>query len=180
MFPPSILETRRLLLRLPTLDDAAPIFHAYAADPEVSRYLLWHPHTSVGETRDFLAHMVTNWRLAEDHRPWVIEHEGAVVGMLGVTQRRHAVEVGYVLARRAWGKGLVAEALGAVCDAAFEDPDIDRVWAVCDVENTRSARVLEKVGMRLEGVLRSYLVAPNLGPEPRDCRIYAQVRRDRD
>jgi len=180
MFPPSLLETRRLRLRVPTLDDAAAIFRAYATDPAVTRFMLWEPHKSVADSRDFLAQAVTAWRLGDDHRPWVIERleDGAVVGMIGVTVRRHAVEAGYVLSRAAWGQGLIPEALNTVCDAAFEDPEIHRVWAVCDLENARSARVMEKAGMRFEGILRSYLVMPNIGPEPRDCRLYARVRGD--
>lgn len=180
MFPPSILETLRLRLRVPTLDDTDAVFDAYAADPEVTRFMLWRPHTSTEDTRDFLAEAVTCWRLGEDHRPWAIERstDGAVIGMIGATVRGHSVEVGYVLARACWGQGLIPEALNAVCDAAFEDPAIHRVWAVCDFENVRSARVLEKAGLRFEGILRSYHVAPSLGPEPRDCRLYARVRRD--
>jgi len=178
MFPPSIIETRRLRLREPSLDDAPTIFERYAADPEVTRYMLWRPHEDVTETEEFLSLMVTNWRLGEDHRPWVIERDGELLGMIGVTISGHAVEVGYVLARRHWGNGYAPEALTAVCDAAFEDPRIHRVWAVCNVANARSARVLEKAGMRFEGILRSYLISPNLRPEPGDCRLYARVRRD--
>jgi len=48
--------------------------------------------------------------------------------------------------------------------------------AVCDVENIASARVMEKAGLSREGVLRRWLVHPNLGPEPRDCYGYARVR----
>lgn len=54
MKPPEILETTRLLLRLPTLEDAAPIFKKYAQDKEVSKYLIWRPHENIDTTRLFL------------------------------------------------------------------------------------------------------------------------------
>jgi RimJ/RimL family protein N-acetyltransferase len=51
-----------------------------------------------------------------------------------------------------------------------------RIWAVCDVENTASARVLEKLGMVRERVLRKWIIHPNVSPVPRDCYVYARVR----
>jgi RimJ/RimL family protein N-acetyltransferase len=50
------------------------------------------------------------------------------------------------------------------------------VWATCDVENLASARVLERVGMTREGVLRRWTVYPNLGDTPRDCLCYSIVK----
>ena len=61
-------------------------------------------------------------------------------------------------------------------DYAFENPCMYRVWAVCDVDNVASARVLEKAGMSFEGILRRYQIHPNIGPEPRDARCYARMR----
>jgi [ribosomal protein S5]-alanine N-acetyltransferase len=89
---------------------------------------------------------------------------------------RHRVAVGYVLARSAWGKGYVPEALRAVIDVLWTRPEIYRVWAVCDVDNPASARVLEKVGMEREGVLKRYIAHPNVSEEPRDVYCYAFTR----
>jgi ribosomal-protein-alanine N-acetyltransferase len=50
------------------------------------------------------------------------------------------------------------------------------VWAVCDVENVASARVLEKAGLLWEGTLRRYILHPNVSPEPRDAHLYARTR----
>ena len=50
------------------------------------------------------------------------------------------------------------------------------MWATCDVENARSARVLEKAGLAREAVLRAWAVRPNVSPEPRDVLMYARVR----
>jgi RimJ/RimL family protein N-acetyltransferase len=70
------------------------------------------------------------------------------------------------------------EALSKVCEAAFADPRIARVQALCDEENAQSSRVLQKVGMKYEGRLRQYGLHPNRSALPRDCLMYAIVRGD--
>lgn len=83
---------------------------------------------------------------------------------------------GYVLARDWWGRGLMTEAARAVVEWGLADPAIFRVWAVTDIDNLGSARVLEKIGMEREGLLRRWLVHPNVSPEPRDCWCFGRVR----
>jgi RimJ/RimL family protein N-acetyltransferase len=90
----------------------------------------------------------------------------------------HRVEVGFALGSRFWGDGYMPEALQRVCEAAFEDTRISRVQALCDKENRRSSRVMEKVGMELEGTLRGYGDHPNRSDAPRDCLMYATIRGD--
>lgn len=53
MFP-STFQTPRVLLRPIDTHDARPIFDGYAQDPEVSRYLTWHPHETIGETQAYV------------------------------------------------------------------------------------------------------------------------------
>jgi RimJ/RimL family protein N-acetyltransferase len=65
------------------------------------------------------------------------------------------------------------EVIQCLIDWALEQPEIYRVWAVCDVENLASARVLEKVGMRREGLLHRWSVHPNVSTEPRDSFCYS-------
>jgi ribosomal-protein-alanine N-acetyltransferase len=59
---------------------------------------------------------------------------------------------------------------------SFGATDDLRVWATCDVDNVASARLLERVGMEREGVLRQWLVHPNLSEAPRDCLCYSIVK----
>ena len=70
----------------------------------------------------------------------------------------------------------MTEALEPLVNWAIAQPDIYRVWAVCDIENLASARVLEKLGMTREGRLHRWLVHPNISDEPRDCFCYAKVK----
>ena len=86
------------------------------------------------------------------------------------------VGIGYVAARAYWGKGYVTEATYAIIDWAFQQSSIFRVYATTDVENFASQRVLEKVGMQREEVLRKYIAHPNISEIPRDSYMYAIVK----
>ena len=179
-FPPEELQTRRLRLRRPTLDDAARAFNAYASDENITRYLTWRAHTSEAQTKEELQQAIDAWDLRMGHRVWLIERkdDGALLGTIGCTVWFHRIEVGFALGSRFWGEGYMAEALDRVCESAFEDPKIYRVQALCDEENTQSSRVMEKVGMKLEGRLRSYGNHPNRSDVPRDCLMYSRLRGD--
>lgn len=174
---PDAIETLRLRLRAPELSDAQDMFAAYTQDAEVARYMVWHPHASLDDTREFAASCVAQWR-AGLARSYVITSaaSGRFVGMLEARPRGHIVNIGYLLARNHWGQGLMVEAIQAFAAIALQLPGIFRVEATCDVENRPSARALEKSGFLLEGRLSRYTVHPNISAEPRDCLIYAVCR----
>ena len=70
----------------------------------------------------------------------------------------------------------MTEAIESFIKKIFKIKSIQRVWAVCDVENMASKRVMEKAGMKYEGLLKSWLVHPNMGPKPRDCYCLSIVK----
>ena len=70
----------------------------------------------------------------------------------------------------------MTEALRAAVGWALAAPGVYRVGAVCDVDNPGSARVMEKAGLTREGLLRRWMVHPNVSDEPRDCFIYGRAR----
>lgn len=177
MIVPETIQTERLILRKPRLDDAPAIFASYAQDPEVTRYLVWRPHRHVSETEDFLKRCLDVWKNKTDF-PYILtlRENDRLIGMLEIHSKGFIVEVGYGMARTDWGRGYMPEALRAVIEWAFRQPHIFRVQAFCDVENLGSARVMEKVGMECEGRLRRYILHPNLSDEPRDVYLYALVK----
>jgi ribosomal-protein-alanine N-acetyltransferase len=172
-----IIHTERLLLRPPELADADTVFQSYAQDPEVTRYLTWRPHRSLADTQKVIRAIIDEWS-GGTRFTWAITRadDGAVLGMLAARVEGHMAVIGYVLARSAWGNGYMPEAVRGVIEALWALPAIFRIWAVCDVENVASARVLEKAGMLREGRLARFIVLPNLGAEPRDVYCYAIVR----
>jgi [ribosomal protein S5]-alanine N-acetyltransferase len=174
---PELIDTERLVLRPPARGDADAVFDGYARDREVVRYLTWRPHRTIADTHEFLDRLRGGWVAGTD-LTWALTLRGddRLIGMIGLRPRGFKSDIGYVLAAPYWGRGLMAEAGRAIVDLAFADPAVHRVWAVCDVDNRASARVLEKVGMTLEGVLRRWIVHPNLGDEPRDSLCYSRIR----
>ena len=180
MSPPEIIDTARLRLRKPLLEDAATIFDNYGQDADVTRFLCWKPHESL---KDALTHMLSRlsaWERDMDYS-WVVTPKGepaTILGMISATPERHTWRclLGYVLARQHWNHGYMTEAVKAVVAQLFKDPEIHRVWAVVDLENAASARVLEKAGLRCEGILRRWSLHPNISDTPRDCWSYAIVR----
>ena len=98
------------------------------------------------------------------------------MGIIEIRVDGFRADVGYGVARPHWGRGIATEALRPIVAWALAQPSIHRVWALCDVENVASARVLEKVGMQREGLLRRNIVHPNISDEPRDSYCYAVVK----
>jgi len=174
---PLKLESERLLLRRPEEDDAASIFESYAQDPAVTRFLIWKPHCAVTETHKFIQRCQLVWTEGTAY-PWVIirKSDHLLLGMIELRPEGHKAELGYVLARDVWGHGYMTEAVGTVVAWALAQSQIWRVWAYCQVQNTASARVLEKAGLGREGILKRWAIHPAFGAEPQDCFSYAVVK----
>ena len=172
--PPKTIKTERLRLRKAKLADAEAIFRQYAQDPEVTRYVSWRAHRNLEETREYVQMCLLAWDVGKAFH-WVIEsaEDKQVMGMIIARVNAEKWELGYVLARTYWRQGYMTEALTAIIAWALKQKEIHRVWAVCDVDNKASARVMEKIGMEREGILKRWSLHPNLSAEPRDSFCYA-------
>jgi ribosomal-protein-alanine N-acetyltransferase len=173
-----VLQTERLILRPLRRKDAADIF-SYASDPEVTRYVLWDPHRSVSETRGYIRYILALYRRGLPSS-WAVVHReaGRVIGTIGFmwySEANSSAEVGYSFSREFWNRGLATEALSAVIRSAFASLPINRIEAQHDIRNPASGRVMEKSGMRKEGILRQRL--KNKG-EFIDTVLYAILRAD--
>jgi ribosomal-protein-alanine N-acetyltransferase len=171
------LMTERLVLRPPRDEDARVMFERWTQDPEVTRYLTWRPHASVGQAEAFVQGSISAFREGK-RLPFVItlKQEDLPIGIIELRLEAFMASFGYVLARSVWGQGYMTEAARELVCQTLALSCIWRVWAVCDVENPASARVLEKAGLQREGMLRRYMIHPNLSPDPRDVYLYARVR----
>ncbi|GAB5545669.1 MAG: GNAT family protein [Sandaracinaceae bacterium] len=153
------------------------MFERWAGDPDFTRYLSWPVHRGVEDSRAFIERVIGAWRRRDGHLPWVIEDRmDGPIGSVGVTLDAHRVSLGMGIAPAWQGRGYATEAVRAVVEAALTDPNVHRLWAVCDLDNHASARVLEKSGLEYEGVLRRFSLRPNLSQTPRDSHCYARVR----
>jgi RimJ/RimL family protein N-acetyltransferase len=175
---PEELDTPRLRLRRARVADAENVFVTYARDPEVARFVLFRPDQTLQDIQDFLEKADHAWN-SGSAATWAmtLKPERELIGMVDLRLEREA-NLGFVLARAYWNRGLTTEAVRAVITCAFQQPDIRCVWAICEVNNAASARVMEKAGMIREGRLERHLVFPNLGEEPRAVYRYGIVREE--
>ena len=175
---PDSFETARYSLRRIAPADASSIFESYAADAAVTRYLAWRPHTNIDDTTEFVKAATQEWETGRGF-PLVVfarSDPDDLIGMFHPRAANSTVRHGYVLARRAWGLGCATEVMAWLVEHALAHPRIFRAEVFCDVDNPASARVMEKVGMSREGVLRRYFLHPNMSDVPRDCLMYAKVK----
>lgn len=172
----SLLESARLILRKPVIADAELIFYKYAQDPDVTRYLTWKPHKTIDETTGFIKTAISNFE--NNNFIWSIlrKDNNELIGMIHLNVDNHKADFGYVLMKDQWGNGYMTEALSSVIDFAFSIERIYRVWGVCDINNTASSRVMEKAGLTREGILRRFIIHPNVSDTPGDVYVYSVIR----
>jgi ribosomal-protein-alanine N-acetyltransferase len=155
------LRTTRLLLRDFVLGDLAAV-HAYGADPDVVRFMFWGPRTE-DESRAYLDRMLAAQRASPRtvYELAIVRREDfALVGGCDLTlDGRGEGDLGYVLARSAWGNGYATEACRALLALGFETLGLRRVFATCDPKNVPSQRVMQRLGMLRERELRRHVHA---------------------
>ena len=144
------LITSRLHLRPFTAADREAI-HAVYSDPEVMRYVGHGAHRSMTETARALRVYADILAAHGYSFLAVVEREtGLVVGDAGLNPlggRGPDVELGYTVARAAWGRGYATEVGRALVEHAFTALDVPRVVAQVEPANAASRHVLEKLGM---------------------------------
>ena len=139
-----MIRTARLLLRPAREGDFAAL-HAMFSDPKTMRYWDRPPHDEA-TTRAFLQGLLAGDGPESIER--IVEHDGRVIGRVGMWRMG---EIGYIFDRSVWGQGFATEALGALIAEIWRRwPDLARLAAEIDPRNLASARVLEKLGFRLE------------------------------
>ena len=145
------LFTDRLRLRARTIDDADALFPTLS-DPDLMRWWSHGPHISVAETRaDFARKTDGNWRA------WAMtQGDDIAIGFVAAGEKRQGgvFEIGYMLARSHWHRGIAREAVSAVIDQLVLVEGARRVFADTDLDNAASIGLLERLGFQREGVLR--------------------------
>ncbi|MCY3505281.1 MAG: GNAT family N-acetyltransferase [Chloroflexi bacterium] len=151
---PPELRTPRLLLRPFRMADVDDVF-AYASDPEWGRFLSVPAPYTPRDAEEFVARTVVTG--PDENLRWAVVHEGRVSGLVDLTPRPAGVaELGIALARPLWGQGLITEAAAAVLTHGFESMGLVRIFGYAVSANAASLRVMEKLGMQREGVLRRH------------------------
>ena len=153
------LETAHLLLRPFTADDAPLLHQAVYGNAAVMRYLPGGVPRTLEQTQQVIE-FFTNHYQQHGFGAWVLVHQadGQFIGQCGLNRLPDdgEVEVFYAIAEPYWGQGLTTEAAEAVLGYGFERAALERIIALAVPENIASRRVMEKLGMRYEGVTTAY------------------------
>lgn len=174
------LETERLILRAFSTEDAEDMYRNWASDEEVTRYLTWPVHPSVEGTRALLGIWEEKARETDNyHWCMVLKEIQEPIGSIGVVHMNEqisAAEIGYCCGRAFWGKNIMTEAFSAVRDYLFEEVGFNRLEARHDTKNPASGKVMEKCGLRFEGIKRQ---GDKNNTGICDTAYYAMLREDR-
>ena len=141
-----MFETKRLILRPWREEDAQELF-TYAKDPLVGPAAGWPVHTSVENSREIIRNVLS----APETYAVCLKETGKPIGSIGfhrkdLAQREAELELGYWLGRPFWGQGIIPEASSELIRHAFEDLGIQILWCAHYDGNTKSRRVMEKLG----------------------------------
>ncbi|WP_186646249.1 GNAT family N-acetyltransferase [Fluviispira vulneris] len=156
-------STKRLQLRYITEQDAEDIFY-YAKNSNVARYSNYEPHKRIQDSYNFIRKcQALNIKDSLNPLAIVIQEKGKekMIGTVGLFKGslcgHNTLELGYALGEDWWGKGYVVEASQILINHAFKQTYTRRIQAVCVRENIGSFRVMEKLGMQREGILRKHV-----------------------
>lgn len=172
------ITTERLILRKMTMNDAAELFE-YASDPEVTRQVLWDSHRGIEDARSYLLLMTTKYE-RHDVAEWGIVHkqDSKFIGTCGFIwwdPSNYRAEIGYALSRAYWNRGLMTEAVREIISFGFEKMRLNRIEARCMLGNAASERVLQKTGMKFEGIMRKQAFAKGIF---HDLRMYSIIKEE--
>jgi RimJ/RimL family protein N-acetyltransferase len=144
-----VLETERLVLRAPRLEDAKTVA-ALANDRRIAENTARIPHPyKLADAKDWIS---SAGMRAEEPTFLITLASGAIIGACGLDLPDGAPEIGYWLGVPHWGKGYATEAVRALIDHAFTDLDHEALNAGARVTNPASRRLLEKCGFQWTGV----------------------------
>ena len=148
------LETERLILRPWTMGDLED-FYEYASIEGLGQMAGWLPHKTIDESKTILDMFIRHKKVFAIE----LKETGKVIGSLGLeepdpdptTGEQFGREIGYVLSRDYWGRGMMPEAVGAVVNFCFRTLDFDFLTCGHFLRNDRSRRVVEKSGFTYFG-----------------------------
>lgn len=144
------LKTERLLIRPWNYSDLNDFFE-YASVCGVGEMAGWNHHKSIEESREILEIFIN------EHKTFALEFKDnkKVIGSVGIEkinplydsyENMYGKEIGYVLSKDYWGRGLMTEAVKRVIDYCFDDLRLDYLWISHWIKNDKSRRVIEKCG----------------------------------
>lgn len=153
-----IFETARLKIRLFSESDIDDLYE-YCSDDEVTKYLPFQTYSSRQDAIDRINYCMSIYEKLESPILWAIEYkeDKKLIGGIDFVkwdEANNKGEIGYLLNKKYWNKGIMTEALKPILEFGFEKMGLNRIQICCDERNIGSSRVMEKNGLKYEGTLR--------------------------
>lgn len=172
------IRTDRLTLRKFTPEDAYDMYHNWAKDERVCRFLTWDPHESVEATEELLTIWCKDYEKSDWYQ-WAITYGETIIGSISVvkfSEENDSAEIGYCIGHDYWGKGIMTESVQAVIDFLFTQVGINRIEICHAVKNPASGRVAQKCGLSFEEIHKAEF--KSRWGEHLDMAHYAIERKD--
>lgn len=171
-----VLQGDGFILRPVKAEDRDSLW-AYLNDPDISAFTTWEYHRDIAATEAYLQFVLGNYACGQVEN-WGVQLTGqeGLVGMIGfgsVNEYHGNGEVGFVLARKLWGRGITSKALGLVVREGFGSLGLQKIIGRSIAENEGSKRVFEKAGFTREGYLRKQYLKRNAF---RDIVLYGLLK----
>jgi ribosomal-protein-alanine N-acetyltransferase len=176
------MDSERSKLTMPVLETQRLVLRKF--EPNDLREIIAWEEAAGGQNRSIEAREFLDYCFREYHErgigPWALQWKetGAIVGNSGfphIDFKKLSGEVNYYVASRDRGQGLAPEALKALLRFGFDDIGLTRIQARCEPDNLGSERVMQKVGMKFEGLLDEDPFSND--PSPKQ-KLYAILRQD--
>lgn len=173
------LKTDRLALRPFKTSDVEEVYNNYGSDINITKYISWIPCDTIEKCENFIKFNLKEYESNPKFYSWAITMDDVIIGSIGifnVNDNNNSGELGYSLGSKWWGNGFITEACDAVIGYAFNEIGFNRIYASCHEENIGSKKVMEKVSMTYEGLLRDG--QRNLDGTYSNLLLYAILKRD--
>ena len=172
------LETERLILREVSFDDAKDFF-VHRSDKETMKYIGKPLHKTVSETEVIINKMIDGIK-ANETIAWAITLKGnpkflGTIGYHRISREHHRGEIGYMIGKEHWNKGIVSEAAKKIIDYGFTKMKFHSIEGVIDPNNIASKKLLTKSGFVKEAYFKeNYLFDGKFV----DTEIYSLLKKD--
>ena len=173
-----IIETDRLIIRDLTLGDVDDLFE-YCSNPVMDPFITFPIHQSTDQTISFIQFVMNKNSANKDFTVGItLKESNKVIGTIdigNINESHHFGEMAYAVNPNYWNKGYATEAANAILDYGFKEKGLNRIFARCVLHNPGSEKVMQKIGMKYEGVQRQGL---RIKGKYQDLRIYAILKSD--
>ncbi len=162
-----IIKSKRLTLRPFKLSDAQMMFDNWACDEDVTRYLSWTPHQDVKETKKLIQSWIDKQKQNNGYYQWaiVLNQTNEVIGSITHFEDH---EIGYCISKKYWNQSITSEALKGVLYFLFKYVKLESVFAVHNIENVASGKVMQKCKM----VYDRQVTSTDNHNNPIECSLY--------